>query len=114
MYFYLGRKLLKSRGKTVSLAGDSRCDSPGNNAKYCTYSVMDIDTITIIHAKTLDKQEASLHSPNIEKEAISRAIKYLHDNRVTIRKLVTDTSSAVRKMIGKYIRCVMHKCIRMY
>lgn len=36
----------------------------------------------------------------MERETVSRAIKYLHDNRVTIRELVTDTSSAVRKMIA--------------
>ena len=27
--------------KSVNLSGDGRCDSPGYNTKYCTYSVMD-------------------------------------------------------------------------
>ena len=75
---------------------------------------MDIDINIIIHAETLDKQKVSLHPPNMEREAVSRAIKYLHDNGVTIRELVTDASSSVRKMIGKYTGCVMHKCIHTY
>ena len=70
---------------------------------------MDIDTNTIIHEETLDKREVSLHSPNMERKAVCRVIKYLHDNGVTIIELVTDASSSVRKMLGKYTRCVMHK-----
>ena len=87
------------RGKTVTLAGDGRCNSPGSSAKYCTYSVLDIDTNTIIHAETLDKREVSLQSPIMEKEAVCRAIKYLHDNAITIKELVTDASTSVKKCL---------------
>ena len=45
--------------KSVTLAGDGRCDSPDSSAKYCTYSVLDIDTNTIIHAETFDKRNVS-------------------------------------------------------
>ena len=30
------------------LAGDGRCDSPGHNAKYGTYSVMEVTTEKIV------------------------------------------------------------------
>ena len=30
------------------LAGDDRCDSPGHNAKYGTYSVMEVTTEKIV------------------------------------------------------------------
>ena len=92
--------------KTVSLAGDGRCDSPGNSAKYCTYTLLDIDSGTIVHMETVDKREVSLHSPNMEREAVSRAIKYLHENEITINEIVTDASSAVRKMLGELCNIV--------
>ena len=92
--------------KTVSLAGDGRCDCPGNSAKYCTYTLLDIDSGTIVHMETVDKREVSLHSPNMEREAVSRAIKYLQENDVTINEIVTDASSAVRKMLGELCEMV--------
>lgn len=86
----------------MSLARDGRCDSPGSSAKYCTYSLLDIDTDTIIYMETLDKREVALQSPNMEKEAVVQSIKHLHDNHnIIIRELVTDGSSSVRKMLGK-------------
>ena len=37
--------------KTVSLGGDMRADSPGHNAKYGSYSVMDLNTNQIVDIK---------------------------------------------------------------
>lgn len=81
--------------KIVLLAGDGRCDSPGSSAKYCTYTLLDIDSSTIIHME-VDKQ-ISLHYPN---KAVSREIKYLHENNITIDEIITDASTVVRKMLG--------------
>ena len=47
--------LEECHGKKLVLAGDGRCDSPGQSAKYCTYSFIDTDTDKIIHTKTTDK-----------------------------------------------------------
>ena len=47
------------------LAGNGRCDSPGNGAKFCTCSLMDTGTNKILHAETVDKREVHLQSPNI-------------------------------------------------
>ena len=53
-YVLIGEKYC---GKTMSLTGDSRCDSPGSSAKYCTYSIVDIDTDTIIDMEILNKRK---------------------------------------------------------
>ena len=53
--------------------------------------------------ETVNKREVSLQSPNMERKAVSRAIKQLQDNGVTVRELVTDASSAVRKMLGMLV-----------
>ena len=101
------------------LAGDGRCDSPRSSAKYCTYTLLDIDSSTIVHMETVDKREVSLYSPNMEREAVSRAIKHLHENDITINEIVTDASSAVRKMLGilcntvDIIRIFGHSCVQL-
>ena len=61
----------------MKLAGDGRCDSPDASAKFCTYSMIDIDNNTIIHVETVDKREVSLRSPSMEREAVDRAIAFL-------------------------------------
>jgi len=107
MPYILKDKIIEEyRGKTVALAGDGRCDSPGSSAKYCTYSLLDIDTDTIVHMEILDKREVALQSPNMEKESVVRAINHLHDNHIVIKELVTDASSSVRKMLGKLNRII--------
>ena len=40
--------------KTLIVAGDGRCDSPGHSASFCTYSLMDLTTnvgllIQVVH-----------------------------------------------------------------
>ena len=37
----------RALGGLLHLAGDARCDSPGHNAKYATYSLMDMGNTTI-------------------------------------------------------------------
>lgn len=43
----------KCKLKNSPLSGDGRCDLPGFNAKYCTYSMMDTDTNKIIDFKAI-------------------------------------------------------------
>ena len=68
----------------------STSNSPGNSAKFCTYTLLDIDSGTIVHMETVDKWEVSLHSPVMEREAVSPAIKHLHENDIKINKIDTD------------------------
>ena len=39
---------IKEEGNLTNLSGDRRCDSPGHNAKYLTYSFMDKNTNKIV------------------------------------------------------------------
>ena len=92
------------------LAGDGRCDSPGSSAKFCTYSLMDTATNKILHAETIDKREVELQSPNMEREGLLRALRFLlaklHDS-VIVDEVITDASSAVRTALGMHCdRCV--------
>ena len=35
---------LKLKESAVVLAGDGRCDSPGHCAKYCTYTLLNVES----------------------------------------------------------------------
>ena len=39
---------IREQNRPLRLAGDGRCDSPGFSAKYCTYSLLDIETQHIL------------------------------------------------------------------
>ena len=82
------------------VSGDGRCDSPGKCAKFCTYTLMEISKNVILHCETVDKREVHNKSPNMEREAIDRAVKHLKD-QVNIVEITTDSSSAVTKVLGK-------------
>lgn len=74
--------------------------------------LLNIDSSSIVHIKTVDKCEVSLYSPNSEREAVSRAIKYLQESDVTINEIVTGTSSVVRKLLGELCEMfanILHK-----
>ena len=83
------------------LRGDSRCDSPGKSAKYCTYSLMDSENNRILYVETVDKHEVGLKSPNMEREAFKRSMQYLTNKKgIKISEIVTDASTAVISIAG--------------
>lgn len=49
--------LAKLSGESLVVAGDGRCDSPGTCAKYCSYTLMDTETMMVVHTTTVDKRE---------------------------------------------------------
>ena len=88
------------KNKDVILSGDGKCDSPGKSAKYCTYSLMDIDTGYILHTETVDKREVALQSPNMEKEAFVRSLQFLLTH-ISCKEIITDASTSIRREMGK-------------
>ena len=47
--------------------GDGRCDSPGHNAKYSTYSIMEQDSSQILHSHVTSVEETDGNSNRMEK-----------------------------------------------
>ena len=51
---YLQAKQLDTlKDKELILSGDGRCDSPGKSAKFCTYSLMDLESGLILHTESI-------------------------------------------------------------
>ncbi|XP_061179861.1 uncharacterized protein LOC133188445 [Saccostrea echinata] len=74
----------------VVLGGDGRCDSPGYSAKYCSYSLMDLETNKIIDVQLVQSNEVR-GSTHMELEGLKRGLRHLTElNRVQVHDLVTD------------------------
>jgi len=56
----------------------------------------------ILHSETVDKREVQNKSPNMEREAIDRALKTLKE-KVNVVEVTTDSSTSVTKMMGTYV-----------
>ena len=109
--------------ETVLMGGDGRCDSPGSSAKYCTYTLMESSRNMVVHLETVARDTVHLYflsilvykqtiqvayqSPNMEREALRRSLKYLED-KVNITELVTDASSSIIAMMGKGVDVCLH------
>lgn len=75
--------------------------TPKKSAKYCTHSIMEINTRYILHAETVDKREVALQSPNMEKEAFVRSLQFLLP-KISCKEIITDASTAIRSELGEY------------
>ena len=77
------------RGQPLVLAGDDRCDSPGHNAKYGTYSVMEVTTEKIVDFSLVQVSEVA-NSNAMEKEGLTRCLEFLERDGQLIDLLATD------------------------
>lgn len=65
MYKRHNSELLEGlQAKTIDLAGDGRCDSPGFSAKYCTYSFHEASTKKVIHIEQVQVGEVRFTNQN--------------------------------------------------
>ena len=89
-YLIQQREALQSlRGQPLVLAGDGRCDSPGHNAKYGTYSVMEVTTEKILDFSLVRVSEVA-NSNAMEKEGLKRCLEFLERDGQVIDLLATD------------------------
>lgn len=88
--------LAKHKDKNLVVAGDKRYNSPNSFAKFCTYSVMEIESGAILHAETVDKREVNLDSPHMERKAFLRSKGFLLSH-VNCTEIITDASSSIQK-----------------
>ena len=89
-YLLQHRELLQSlKGERLILAGDGRCDSPGHNAKYGTYSIMHVTTEKILDFSLVQVSEVN-NSNCMEKEGLKRCLENLETDGQIIDILATD------------------------
>ena len=81
--------------------GDGRYDSPGFTAKYCTYTLQDLNSDHIVDYVLLQVGQVK-NSVMAESEGCRRVLHHLKDHYgFTIECLATDRSTSVSAMIKK-------------
>ena len=79
----------------INVIGDGRCDSPGHNAKYLTYSMQDQKTKEVATLNVVQVTEAG-NSNRMELLGFKRALADVETD-VTIKQVTTDRHTQVRK-----------------
>ena len=87
--------------KPVVVARDGQIDSPGFSAKNCTYTLMHAHLDYVLHVELVDVRNSQLQSSVMEKVGCGRALDFVM-KKLVIEELVTDASSQLIKMLGKY------------
>ena len=90
-----------NNNKPVKLIGD--CDSPGFNAKYGTYTMMDssnnkIINFSVVHVGTV------ANSSHMEKKGLMDCIEALEHDNVTIGTIATDRHIQIWAYMKKHFR----------
>ena len=97
------------RGKvTLDIIGDGRCDSPGYNAKYGTYTVMDVQTnnildFSVVHVGTV------ANSSQMEKQGLIDCIESIEQSDVKVKSLTTDRHVQIRSYMKKTRPDITHQ-----
>ena len=86
----------------VDLVGDGRCDSPGFNAKYCTYSFMDPLTDKIVDFALIHVSQCT-SSSTMEKFGFVQLLNEIETKGVSISKITTDRHIQIRAYL-KHVR----------
>ncbi|XP_064614529.1 uncharacterized protein LOC135478187 [Liolophura sinensis] len=89
------RNVVERLGKQLILGGDARCDSPGYSAKYGFYSLMDLDSQTVLDIQC-NEVKGSTH---MELEGLKRGLLKLKAERLNIKSLITDRHVMVKKFM---------------
>lgn len=79
---------MKSKEKVV-ICGDSRCDSPGHLAKYCTYTFLDTQSSKVVDFKVMNVTPAS-NSNATELDGFKESLKNIQQNGVQVSTISTD------------------------
>ena len=96
--------MLKQKGP-CQLCGGGRCDNPGCNAKYMTYSMLDQETNNVISMSMTQVTEAG-NSNNMEKMGFIKVLNELKE-KIEIKQITTDR----HKQVKKYLRELEKKMI---
>ena len=92
---------------TLELCGDGRCDSPGHNAKFGTYTVMDMKTNKVVDMETVQVSEVT-SSNALEKEGCRRVLNRI-EQELPVNVLATDRHLGIQKMMRLEYDFVQHQ-----
>ena len=99
---------IKEGGNIIDLSGDGRCDSPGHNAKYLTYSFIDKSTNKIVAFSLTQVTEAG-NSNRMEKMGFKKALASLKNQGINPEQITTDRHTQIRKYMREEEPTINHQ-----
>ncbi|XP_066429207.1 uncharacterized protein [Eleutherodactylus coqui] len=92
----------------ICLVGDSKCSLPGDSTKYCTYTMMDVQSKKII-AFHIEQVWAGVSSSALEKVACKKVLRNLLDQKVCVKMVCTGRRVGIRKMMKEEFSSILHR-----
>ena len=89
---------MKHSGEVLDLAGDGRCDSPGFNAKYGNYTLMNTKNDEILYF-FISHVGNTANSHNLELYGLSYLLEQFRLNDIHIDSLATDKHLQIKKFL---------------
>lgn len=99
---------IKKQDQAIDLCGDGRSDSPGHNAKYGTYSLMDESSGKIIDFSLVHVGEVS-SSNAMENEGCQRSLNNVLSKKIKVRSLTTDRHTQITAELRKKYPSIIHQ-----
>lgn len=92
------------------MSADGRCDSPGYNAKFLTYSFHVSQLNKIVHSEQVQVGECDQVklSTQMEKEGLLRGLAFFKAEGVAIKSLTTDRHPSIRKHMMENEKSIVH------
>ncbi|XP_067659703.1 uncharacterized protein [Haliotis asinina] len=89
------------------LGGDGRADTPGHNAKFGSYTLMELSTSKVVHVELVQSNEVK-NSNAMEKEGLTRSVHFLREEEMHIPTIVTDRHLQIQKWIREEMPDTVH------
>ena len=96
------------KGSGCYLSGDGRCDSPGYNAKYCTYSLYDNNISKIIEISLTQVTEAG-NSNRMEKYGLIKVLDKMAQKGIALKQITTDRHQSVKEYLREERSDIEHQ-----
>ncbi|XP_035695017.1 uncharacterized protein LOC118428879 isoform X2 [Branchiostoma floridae] len=107
----LGEDWQQRKGAPIDIIGDGRCDSPGHNAKYMSYTLMEETTGLILAMELIQVTETGT-SQAMEKEGLDRCLAFLTDpdgEDMEVQCLTTDRHRGAGALMRKVYKEIEHQ-----
>ena len=96
------------KGKDLWLSGDGRCDSPGHNAKYGTYTMIDQITDKIVDFQVVQVSEVT-SSNAMEREGFKRCMEHIQGKGAKVKVVATDRHVSIKSDMKRNYPDVDHQ-----
>ncbi|KAM4705577.1 uncharacterized protein WCC33_010403 isoform 1-T1 [Rhinophrynus dorsalis] len=97
------------KGKALCVSGDGQYDSSRHNAKFCTYSIMDLKSQKILDFKILQIEKKKKSSVGLEKEAFQKCLDSLLMQKLDIQIVTTDRQVSINKLMHEGYSDISHQ-----